>query len=59
MTQTTPLPLLMHLVLRLLRTAKQTSSPGGDETGLLTLYGVAVDRRGFTDVLVVTTSVGL
>ena len=50
---------IAHLVLDLLGTAQQTSSPGGDETGLLTLYGVAVDGRGLSDMLVVTTSVRL
>lgn len=49
----------MHLVLRLLGTTQQTSSPGGDETGLLTLCGVAGDGRSLTDMLVVTTTVRL
>lgn len=47
------------LVLRLLRTTQQTSPAGGDETSLLTLGGVAVDCRGLTNMLMVTTSVRL
>lgn len=45
------------LLLRLLSTTEQTRPPRGDETGLLTLYGVSGDGRGFTDMLVVTTTV--
>jgi len=47
----------MHLILDLLRTTEQTGPPGGNETGLLTLCGVARDGRGLTDMLVVTTTV--
>jgi hypothetical protein len=54
----TPSP-LTPLILRLLSTAEQTSSPGGDETGFLTLCGVAGDCRGLTDMLMVTTTVRL
>lgn len=55
-TQATPLS-RVHLVLGLLGTTEQTSPPGGDETGLLTLGGLARDGRGLTDMLVVTTTV--
>lgn len=48
-----------RLVLRLLRTAEQTSTSGGNETSLLTLGGVSRDGRGLTDMLVVTTTVGM
>ena len=58
MTHQTPRP-LEPLILRLLGTAKETSSPGGDETGLLTLCGVAGDGRGLTDMLMITTTVRL
>jgi len=47
------------LLLRLLSTTQQTSPPGGDETGLLTLCGEAGDGRCFTNMLVVTTTVRL
>ena len=47
------------LVLGLLGTAEQTRPPGGNETGLLTLCGLAGNGRGFTNVLVVTTTVGV
>lgn len=50
---------LVNLILRLLRTTEQTSSPGSNKTGLLTLCGVAGDGRGLTDMLVVTTTVRL
>jgi hypothetical protein len=46
-----------HLILGLLGTTEQTSSASGNETSLLTLGGVAGDRRGLTDMLVVTTTV--
>ena len=49
----------MHLILRLLGTTEQTSSPSGDETGFLTLCGVARDGRRLTNVLMVTTTVRL
>ena len=45
------------LVLCLLGTTEQTCPPRGNETGLLTLGGVPGDGRGFTDMLVVTTTV--
>lgn len=47
------------LILGLLCTTEQTRPPGGDETGLLTLCGVSGDGRRFTDMLVVTTTVGM
>lgn len=49
----------MHLVLGLLGTTQETRSPRSNETGLLTLCGVAGDGRGLTDMLVVTTTVRL
>jgi len=48
---------MQHLVLGLLSTTEQTGSPGGDETGFLTLGSLARDGRSFTDMLVVTTTV--
>jgi len=48
---------LATLVLRLLGTTEQTRPPGGNETGLLTLCGFPGDGRGFTDMLMVTTTV--
>jgi len=45
---------IVPLVLDLLGTTQQTSPPSCDETSLLTSHGVAVDGRGFTNVLVVT-----
>src|SRR5262245_38398002 len=47
----------MPLVLRLLSTTQQTRPPSGDETGLLTLCGFSGNGRGFSDMLVVTTTV--
>jgi hypothetical protein len=47
------------LILDLLGTTEQTCPPRGDETGLLTLDGVSGDGRGFTNMLVVTTTVGM
>jgi len=47
------------LVLGLLGTTEQTRPPRGNETGLLTLDGVPRDGRGLTDMLVVTTTVGM
>lgn len=47
------------LLLRLLGTAQQTCPAGGDETGLLTLGGVAGNGRSLTNMLVVTTTVGM
>lgn len=43
-----------HLILRLLSTTQQTSPPGGNKTGLLTLGGVPRDGRSLTNMLVVT-----
>lgn len=40
-------------------TSDTTSPPGCDETDLATSRGGPLDRRGFTDVLMVTTSVGM
>lgn len=37
----------------------ETGSPGGDETGLLSGDGVSGDGRGLSDVLVVSSSVGV
>jgi|SRR5690242_1968613 len=48
-----------HLILGLLGTAEQTCPPGGNETSLLTGNGVARDGRGLSDMLVVTTTVGM
>jgi hypothetical protein len=47
------------LILDLLGTTEQTRPPRGDETGLLTLDGVPRDGRSLTDMLVVTTTVGM
>jgi len=47
------------LILGLLSTTEQTRPPRGDETGLLTLDSVPRDGRGLTDVLMVTTTVGM
>lgn len=47
------------LLLDLLGTTQQTSPSGSDETSLLTLGGVTRDGGGFTDMLVVTTTVGV
>lgn len=49
----------LNLVLGLLGTAQQTGSAGSNKTGFLTLYGISGDGRGFTNVLMVTTTVGL
>jgi hypothetical protein len=43
-----------RLILDLLGTAEQTSSAGGNKTGLLSLDGVSGDGRGLTDMLMVT-----
>jgi hypothetical protein len=45
------------LLLGLLGTTKQTSSPCSNKTGLLSLYGVPGDSRSLTNMLVVTTTV--
>lgn len=47
------------LILGLLSTAEQTRPSRGNETGLLTLDGVPRDGRRLTDMLVVTTTVGM
>jgi hypothetical protein len=57
-TQSTPLT-KRHLVLGLLGTAEQTSPAGGNETSLLTGSSLTADGRGLTDMLVVTTTVGV
>lgn len=44
--------------LNLLSTSQETGSASSNKTGLLTLGSVAGDRGCFTDVLVVTTTVG-
>jgi len=44
-------------ILDLLSTTQQTSSSGSDETSLLTLCSVTGDGRGFTNMLMVTTTV--
>jgi hypothetical protein len=49
--------MISRLILGLLGTTEQTSSPGGNKTGFLTVGGVAGDGRGLTDMLVVTTTV--
>ena len=43
-----------YLLLGLLSTAQQTSSPGSDKTSLLTLSGVSRDGGGLADMLMVT-----
>jgi hypothetical protein len=57
-TQSTPLT-QRRLVLGLLGTAEQTSPAGGNETSLLTSGSLTADGRGLTDMLVVTTTVGV
>ena len=57
-TQSTPLT-QRRLVLGLLGTAEQTSPAGGNETSLLTRGSLTADGRGLTDMLVVTTTVGV
>lgn len=52
MHQATP-----HLLLGLLGTTQQTSSPSGNETGLLTLGSISRDGRSLADMLMVTTTV--
>jgi hypothetical protein len=47
----------MNLILGLLGTTEETSAASSNETSLLTLGGVTGDGRGFTNVLVVTTTV--
>jgi len=56
---TTRLPSRKRLILDLLGTAEQTCPAGGNETSLLTGNGVARDGRGLSDMLVVTTTVGM
>jgi hypothetical protein len=48
-------PISSRLILDLLSTTQQTSSPSGNETSLLTLCSVSRDGRGLTNMLVVTT----
>lgn len=48
-----------RLILDLLRTSQQTRPARGDETGFLSGHGVAVDGRCLSDMLVVTSSVGM
>jgi hypothetical protein len=45
------------LLLGLLGTTKQTSSPCSNKTSLLSLHGVPGDGRSLTNMLVVTTTV--
>ncbi len=47
------------LLLELLGTAKQTGTAGSNETRLLTGDGIASDGRGVTNVLMVSSSVGM
>jgi hypothetical protein len=58
-TDATTLPSKDRLILGLLGTAEQTCPAGGNETSLLTGNGVARDGRGLSDMLVVTTTVGV
>lgn len=48
-----------YLVLGLLGTTQQTSTAGSNETSLLTGGSVAVDSGSLSDMLMVTTSVGM
>jgi hypothetical protein len=48
-------PISSHLILDLLGTTQQTSSPSSNETSLLTLCSVSRDRGGLTNMLMVTT----
>jgi hypothetical protein len=57
-----PLPrrrTMKDLIFGLLGTAEKTCSSGGNETRLLTLGGVSRDGRRLTDMLVITTTVGM
>jgi hypothetical protein len=55
-----PSPLLLvRLILNLLGTTEQTRPPRRNETSLLTLCCFPRDGGCFTDMLVVTTSVGM
>src|SRR6267154_2021109 len=45
-------PISSRLILDLLSTTQQTSSPCGNETSLLTLCSVSRDGRGLTNMLV-------
>lgn len=47
------------LLFRLLGTTQQTRPPRSNKTRLLSLGRVSRDGRGFTDMLVVTTTVGV
>jgi hypothetical protein len=44
-------------VLDLLSTTEQTRSSGSNKTSLLTLCSISRDRRSFTDMLMITTTV--
>jgi hypothetical protein len=48
-------PISSHLILDLLGTTQQTSSPSSNETSLLTLCSISRDRRSLTNMLMVTT----
>ena len=48
-----------YLFLELLGTAEQTSTAGSNETSLLTGDGIASNGRGVTNVLMVSSSVGM
>ena len=47
------------LLLLLLATSDSAGSSGGDETDLLTSGGTSLDGRSLSDVLMVTTTVGM
>lgn len=49
----------LNLLLDLLGTSEQTSSSGSNETSLLTGNSLSRDGRGLTNVLMVTTTVGM
>ena len=52
-------PSILLLEEKLAATSDGTSSLGGDETALLTAGGVSSRRGGVTDVLMVTTTMGM
>ena len=52
-------PSILLLEEKLAATSDGTSSLGGDETALLTAWGVSSRRGGVTDVLMVTTTMGM
>ena len=43
----------------LLTSSNETGSSGGDKTDLLTVWGESADGRGVTDMLLVTTTMGM